>query len=167
MVRLQMISWGLLVAICLVLLTGCINTSTTSFEPTSARPKSSNQTQIQCGAACLVQYEIFIWEDIDQDGQCDEPEPPLPGIPVILDHAHSIFILRAQDPLVTDQTGTATLQIYVACPCGEQAGSTIAQRMVEISPEFTINPPTGCIVTTPDRLTMSPYLFGLRCQAGE
>jgi hypothetical protein len=163
MVRRNWVAGGYWLVICLVLLSGCRQAAANLTEPTLERPKASTQEPMRCGAACLLEFKIFVWEDIDRDGQCDEPEPPAVGIQVSLDHAYGVVIPRTSQPVVTDYSGTALLELYSACPCGEQRGATLAERMAEISPEFVITPPAGCLVIMPERQARSSYQFGLAC----
>jgi hypothetical protein len=147
-----LLSWGLCVLILGTLLWGC------SEEPTAP------PTEPPCGRICSVSFSITTWEDINQDGQFTEDEPPLPGIQVYLDYDHSFEgqIRNVSPPMVTDAVGSATLEFEAFCPCG---GYTTEESISTFSLKVVASPMPGCNLTTPEKLSRGPYQFGLYCAA--
>ena len=64
---------------------------------------------------------------------------------------------------MADDKGFAELRVRVGCPCEEEASSSVGHLMSTISPYVVVTEPPGCNLTTPDKLSSTPYQFGFLC----
>ncbi len=97
-------------------------------------------------ADCAWNATVVVWEDANRDGLQGEGEAPLPNVTVYADDTRNNIVRVASD--VTDETGTAALNIFIAgCP--------------ETAFEVYAEPTSPYCATTPERLSQSPFEFGL------
>jgi hypothetical protein len=97
-------------------------------------------------ADCRWGAKAEVWLDADRDGQRTADEQPMPNVTVHADDVRNNIIKVASE--VTDAGGVAELDVFVAgCP--------------ETDFEVYVVPPPQFCATTPERLSQSPFTFGI------
>lgn len=97
-------------------------------------------------ADCAWNASVQVWDDANRDGMRDASERPLNNVVVYGDDVLNGSSSEANS--TSDSDGNASLGVFIAgCP--------------ETKFEVFVQAPLGYCSTTPERLSESPYTFGL------
>jgi hypothetical protein len=92
---------------------------------------------------CISFADIYAWHDLDEDGQQETDEPPLPGATIVITGIGTKTV-------TTDATGEAHHSVLYGCPAHHSVLYGCPWRdFVAIA-----TPPPGYRLTTPDRLAV-------------